>query len=106
MRTFIPETKLGVVRHGLPARVTVDAHPDKAFEATVAEISPDSEFTPKAVETRSERINLVYAAKVELIAGWGAPLVPGQPAEVQVAIDAVPKVASSETGRESTPAAR
>ena len=36
----------------------------------------------------------------------GCQLVPGQPAEVQVAIDAVPKVASSETGRESTPAAR
>ena len=32
----------------------------------VAEISRDAEFTPKAVETRTERVNLVYAAKVDL----------------------------------------
>ena len=36
------------------------------------------------METREERVNLVYAAKVDLDAGWEAPLVPGQPAEVLV----------------------
>src|SRR4029453_9770358 len=51
VRTFVPETKLGLVRHGLPARVVVDAHPGRTFEAVVAEISPDAEYTPKAVET-------------------------------------------------------
>jgi HlyD family secretion protein len=84
VRTFIPETKLGRVRAGQRARVTVDAFPKQAFTARVTEISPDAEFTPKPVETREERINLVYAAKVDLDAGWDAPLVPGQPAEVVV----------------------
>jgi HlyD family secretion protein len=93
VRTFIPETRLGVVRHGLRARVTVDAHPDTAFDAVVAEISPDPEFTPKAVETRNERVNLVYAAKVDLMGGWSVPLVPGQPAEVQVSIGEAPRQA-------------
>ncbi len=82
VRTFVPEGKLGLVKHGLAAEVLVDAHPGKTFKARVAEISSTSEFTPKAVETRAERINLVYAAKVDLEGAWDVPLVPGQPAEV------------------------
>jgi HlyD family secretion protein len=84
VRTFIPETQLGRVRPGQPAVVRVDAHAGQSFAATVAEISPDPEFTPKPVETRAERVTLVYAAKVDLTLGWNAPLVPGQPAEVSV----------------------
>ncbi len=84
VRTFVPETKLGRVRQGSAAKVTVDAFPGRSFPARVTEISPDAEFTPKAVETREERVNLVYAAKVDLDAGWKEPLVPGQPAEVTV----------------------
>lgn len=84
VRTFVPETQLGRVRPGSPAEVSVDAFPGKVFPAKVTEISPDAEFTPKPVETRRERVNLVYAAKVDLDAGWNAPLVPGQPADVRV----------------------
>jgi HlyD family secretion protein len=90
VRTFIPETKLGVVRQGQPAEVTVDAFPGRTFPARISEISMDAEFTPKAVETRNERINLVYGAKADLDAGWKEPLVPGQPAEVIVHVQAQP----------------
>jgi HlyD family secretion protein len=86
VRTFVPETRLGAVRPGLAVAVRVDAFPGRTFPARVGEISPDAEFTPKAVETRAERVNLVYAAKVDLDAGWNAPLVPGQPAEVLVLV--------------------
>ena len=82
VRTFIPEPHLGRVRQGQAAQVLVDAFPQQPFAAHVTEISPTAEFTPKAVETRAERINLVFAAKVDLEAGWNASLVPGQPAEV------------------------
>jgi HlyD family secretion protein len=97
VRTFVPETKMGLVRHGLKAKVSVDAFPGQSFEATVTEISPDAEYTPKAVETKEERINLVYGAKVELADGWEAKLVPGQPADIQVQLapaDAPAKTAS------------
>jgi multidrug resistance efflux pump len=97
VRTFVPETKLGKVKPGQTAQVTVDAHPGQTFTATVSEISPDPEFTPKPVETRSERVNLVYAAKVDLALGWDAPLVPGQPAEVAVAVAPAPQQLSSTT---------
>ena len=86
VRTFIPETKLGQVRQGAAATVVVDAYPDKQFPAHITEIAPDAEFTPKAVETREERVNLVYAAKADLDRGWNEPLVPGQPAEVRVKV--------------------
>ncbi|MDL2717923.1 MAG: efflux RND transporter periplasmic adaptor subunit [Acidobacteriota bacterium] len=86
VRTFIPEKQLGRVLSGSPAEVTVDAFPGKVFPARVTEISPDAEFTPKPVDTPRERVNLVYAAKVDLDAGWNAPLVPGQPADVRVKI--------------------
>jgi len=84
VRTFVPETKLGRVKQGQAAEVTVDAFPGRRFPGRVTEISPDAEFTPKPVETRRERVNLVYAAKVDLEGGWNEPLVPGQPAEVFV----------------------
>lgn len=84
VRTFIPEPELGKVRMGQPAEVRVDSFPGRAFPARITEISPDAEFTPKAVETKRERVNLVYAAKADLDRGWKEPLVPGQPAEVTV----------------------
>jgi HlyD family secretion protein len=84
VRAFIPETQMGRVKQGQAAEVTVDAFPGRRFPARVTEISPDAEFTPKPVETRRERVNLVYAAKVDLDGGWSDPLVPGQPAEVAV----------------------
>jgi HlyD family secretion protein len=88
VRAFVPEAKLGIVRPGMPASVTVDAHRGRSFPAHVTEISSDAEFTPKPVETRGERVNLVYAAKIDLDAGWKEPLVPGQPANVDVPISA------------------
>ena len=84
VRTFIPEPRLGHVRQGQAVSVRVDAFPGRTFAARITEIAPDAEFTPKAVETRAERVNLVYAAKADLDDGWNAPLVPGQPAEVVV----------------------
>ena len=90
VRTFVPEPVLGKVRSGMPATVSVDAFPGKTFPARVTEISPDPEFTPKPVETKSERVNLVYAAKVDLDRGWNEPLVPGQPADVAISTGATP----------------
>lgn len=97
VRTFIPEAKLGLVRHGLHASVSVDAFPGESFKGTVTEIAPDAEYTPKAVETKAERINLVYGAKVDLAEGWAARLVPGQPADIYV--QTAPASAASTTAQ-------
>jgi HlyD family secretion protein len=84
VRTFVPETVRGRVRPGVEADVVVDAYKGKTFKGRVAEIARDAEFTPKQVETRAERVNLVYAAKIDLVGGWNEPLDLGQPAEVLI----------------------
>jgi multidrug resistance efflux pump len=84
VRTFVPEIVRGRVRPGIDAEIVVDAYKDKTFKGKVAEIARDAEFTPKQVETRTERVNLVYAAKVDLVGGWSEPLDLGQPAEVLI----------------------
>ena len=55
VRTFIPEGALGKVKMGTAARLSVDAFPNRTFAARITEISPESEFTPKAVETSLRR---------------------------------------------------
>lgn len=84
VRTFVPELVRGRVRPGVEADVVVDAYKDRVFKGKVAEIARDAEFTPKQVETRAERVNLVYAAKIDLTGGWSEPLDLGQPAEVLI----------------------
>jgi HlyD family secretion protein len=84
VRTFVPEMVRGRIRPGIEADVVVDAYPGRTFKGRVTEIARDAEFTPKQVETRTERVNLVYAAKVDLAGGWSEPLDLGQPAEVLI----------------------
>ena len=48
----------------MPASVTNDTAPDRPYSAQVGFISPTAEFTPKTVETREIRTNLVYRLRV------------------------------------------
>jgi HlyD family secretion protein len=66
VRGYISETNLGRVRLGQPATITVDSYPDKKFSGTLTFISPVAEFTPKTVETRELRVDLVYRIKVQV----------------------------------------
>jgi HlyD family secretion protein len=54
------------VRLGQPATIKVDSYPDKQFTGTLTFISPVAEFTPKTVETRELRVDLVYRIKVQV----------------------------------------
>ena len=60
--------------------VRVDSYPDRTFTGTVAWISPEAEFTPKNVQTRESRTDLVYAVKIVLENGEGIFKI-GMPAE-------------------------
>ena len=64
VRTYVPETQLGRVRLGQQAEVTTDTFPDKIYPGVVTFISPVAEFTPKNVQTKEERVKLVYRIKV------------------------------------------
>ena len=80
---YVPEPELGRIRLGQEARISVDSHPGKSFPGTVKWISPVAEFTPRDIQTRDERVKLVYAVKIE-IGNPDAVFKPGMPADAEI----------------------
>jgi HlyD family secretion protein len=70
MTLFLPTAEAGKVTIGSPARIVLDALPDQVLPATVTFVSPRAQFTPKEVETRSEREKLMFRVKVRVDAVW------------------------------------
>jgi len=66
LKIFVDETEIGKVKPGQKAEVRVDSFPDKTFAGVVTFISPEGEFTPKIIQTRKERVKLVYLVKVSI----------------------------------------
>jgi HlyD family secretion protein len=64
VRTYVGERDLGVVRPDLRANVVTDTAPGRPYTAKIGFISPTAEFTPKTVETRELRTDLVYRLRV------------------------------------------
>ena len=84
LQVYVPEVEIGKVRRGLPAQVYTDAYPDQPFPSTVRYISSRAEFTPKEVQTKDERVKLIYAVRLYLDANPGHRLTPGMPADAVI----------------------
>jgi HlyD family secretion protein len=67
LRVYASEPQLSQVKLGKSVRVMIDA-PGGIRELTgiVEWVSSDAEFTPKIIQTREERVKLVYAVKVRV----------------------------------------
>lgn len=85
VRIYVPENRIGSVRLGQPARITSDTFRDRRYEGRVVAIASEAEFTPKTVQTREERVKLVYAVKVRITGDPSHDLKPGMPADVVLA---------------------
>lgn len=66
VKIYVPGPMLGKIRLGRQVMLFTDSFPDKPFSAVVATIAEQAEFTPKNVQTREERVRLVYAVKVRV----------------------------------------
>ena len=66
MEIFVPSEEAASIRVGADARITVDARPGRAAPAFVSFVSPEAQFTPKEVETRSERDKLMFRVKIQV----------------------------------------
>lgn len=88
LRAYVSETEVGRIRVGNPAQVTVDAFPGRAFPGKIREIASEAEFTPKNVQTKKERTNLVFRVRIALPNTQGL-LKPGMPADA--ALSAAPR---------------
>jgi HlyD family secretion protein len=85
LRAYIEETDLGRVKLGQQVRVSNDTYLDKIYEGKITFISPQAEFTPKNVQTKKERVKLVYRVKVD-IDNAKMELKPGMPAEAEIVV--------------------
>jgi HlyD family secretion protein len=67
LRAYIAGTQLGQVKVNQAVKVFIDNGKDyKEMSGTISWISSKSEFTPKTIQTKDERANLVYAAKIKV----------------------------------------
>jgi HlyD family secretion protein len=82
---YLAEQELGRVHLGAEVAVSIDAYPERRYRGTISHISPEAEFTPKSVQTREERVNLVFGVRVSVPNPDGTLKV-GLPADVEVPI--------------------
>jgi len=66
MVVFLPETAAGRVAIGAEARILLDAAPGGVIPARVSFVAARAQFTPKQVETHTEREKLVFRAKARI----------------------------------------
>jgi HlyD family secretion protein len=64
VRTYVDESDLGRIYPGMKALVSNDTDPNHPYIGQIGFISPVAEFTPKTVETRELRTDLVYRLRV------------------------------------------
>jgi HlyD family secretion protein len=83
LRIYVTGTQLPQIRIGqkVEVRFDKDAATNSKTEGTISWISQTAEFTPKTIQTKEERVNLVYAVKV-LVVNDGSLKI-GMPGEVK-----------------------
>ncbi len=66
LTVYLPEKQFGRVTPGLRANVRVDAYPDRVFTGKVMRVADEAEFTPTNIQTKEDRVRLVYAVEIGL----------------------------------------
>jgi len=66
MEIFLPAGEAAPLKVGSEARLTVDNQPGRSAPAFVSFVSPEAQFTPKQVETKSEREKLMFRVKLQV----------------------------------------
>lgn len=66
MDIYLPTAIAGRVRVGQEGRIVLDAYPSQPITSTVTFVSPRAQFTPKMVETRTERDKLMFRVRVRI----------------------------------------
>lgn len=66
MDIYLPTAEAGRVRLGTDSRIVLDAYPDRPIPATATFLAGEAQFTPKAVETKSERDKLMFRVRVRV----------------------------------------
>jgi HlyD family secretion protein len=91
MDVFLPTAEAGQVQLGADARIVLDAYPRLALPAAVTFLAAQSQFTPKTVETKSERDKLMFRVRVrvapELLQAHAQQVRSGMPGVTTIRLD-------------------
>ena len=83
LRVYVSETQLPNIKIGQQVNVKIDSGEEmKDYQGTISWISASAEFTPKIIQTKEERVNLVYAVKVTVKNDGSLKI--GMPAEMWI----------------------
>jgi HlyD family secretion protein len=83
LRVYVSETQLSSIKVGQNVTVKIDDEKEmKSYQGTISWIASSAEFTPKIVQTKEERVNLVYAVKVKVKNDGSLKI--GMPAEMWI----------------------
>jgi HlyD family secretion protein len=83
LRVYVSETQLAQIKVGQTVTVKIDAEKImKSYPGTISWIASTAEFTPKIIQTKEERANLVYAVKVKVKNNGSLKI--GMPAEMWI----------------------
>jgi HlyD family secretion protein len=95
---YLANAEVGRVKPGARAVVVADAWPDESFEGTVRTVALEAEFTPRNIQTRSDRDRLVYPIEVSVVNREGK-LRDGMPVQVTLPDSGSGKAAPAGEGR-------
>ncbi len=91
MNFFLPAEQAGRVAIGGEARIILDAFPDRPLPARITYVAETAQFTPKTVETESERQKLMFRIKAkvdrDLLRNYEELVKPGLPGITWVRLD-------------------
>jgi HlyD family secretion protein len=94
MDIYLPTLEAGRVKIGNDARIVLDAYPDRPIRSKVTFLATQAQFTPKAVETKSERDKLMFRVKVridpDILSKYAESVRTGLPGNAYIRVD--PKV--------------
>lgn len=83
LRVYISEIQLSSIRVGQVVMIKIDGEKEmKSYKGQVSWIASFAEFTPKVIQTKEERVNLVYAVKITVQNDGGLRI--GMPAEMWI----------------------
>ncbi|MGC8747861.1 MAG: HlyD family secretion protein [Candidatus Kapaibacteriota bacterium] len=83
MIVYVPETYLGKLKIGQLVEVNSDSYPNKVYKGKIVYISEEAEFTPKNLQTKDERVTMVFAVKIK-IPNQNYELKSGMPADARI----------------------
>ena len=83
LRVYVSETQLADIKIGQEVTVKIDSGDDmKNYNGIITWIASEAEFTPKIIQTKEERVNLVYAVKISVKNDGSLKI--GMPAEMWI----------------------